>query len=76
MPALEGKGYKLDILLNCAGIQRRHPSEKFPTEDWDEVSSWRLLVHYLYSFPMNLRRNDSVGWLRFHRLEPSISGKY
>jgi 2-dehydro-3-deoxy-D-gluconate 5-dehydrogenase len=28
---------KPDILLNCAGVQRRHPSEKFPDEDWDEV---------------------------------------
>lgn len=25
------------ILLNCAGIQRRHPSAVFPAEDWDEV---------------------------------------
>ncbi|KAL1953506.1 hypothetical protein VTO42DRAFT_2759 [Malbranchea cinnamomea] len=30
-------GEKIDILLNCAGIQRRHPSEKFPDDDWDEV---------------------------------------
>lgn len=37
MPALAKQGVKPDILLNCAGIQRRHPSEKFPDEDWDEV---------------------------------------
>ncbi|KAJ5083858.1 hypothetical protein NUU61_008437 [Penicillium alfredii] len=30
-------GHDVDILLNCAGIQRRHPSLLFPQEDWDEV---------------------------------------
>ncbi|CAI7647280.1 unnamed protein product [Penicillium pancosmium] len=30
-------GHDIDILLNCAGIQRRHPSHQFPLEDWDEV---------------------------------------
>ncbi|EGE05892.1 2-deoxy-D-gluconate 3-dehydrogenase [Trichophyton equinum CBS 127.97] len=30
-------GTVVDILLNCAGIQRRHPSEAFPDQDWDEV---------------------------------------
>ena len=28
---------RLDILVNCAGVQRRHPSEQFPDADWDEV---------------------------------------
>ena len=27
----------MTILLNCGGIQRRHPAEKFPSSDWDEV---------------------------------------
>lgn len=31
-------GHDIDILLNCAGIQRRHPSHLFPDNDWDEVS--------------------------------------
>ncbi|EZF26470.1 2-deoxy-D-gluconate 3-dehydrogenase [Trichophyton rubrum D6] len=30
-------GTAVDILLNCAGIQRRHPSEAFPDQDWDEI---------------------------------------
>ena len=30
-------GHDIDILLNCAGIQRRHPSHIFPDKDWDEV---------------------------------------
>lgn len=44
IPAVTSQGLKPDILLNCAGIQRRHPSEKFPDEDWDEVSTnFRML---------------------------------
>lgn len=39
--ALIGKiiqdGHDIDILLNCAGIQRRHPSHLFPLQDWEEV---------------------------------------
>ncbi|KAJ5923800.1 2-deoxy-D-gluconate 3-dehydrogenase [Penicillium verhagenii] len=37
VPAVVAQGSKPDILLNCAGIQRRHPSHQFPDEDWDEV---------------------------------------
>ncbi|KAJ5872812.1 Glucose/ribitol dehydrogenase [Penicillium soppii] len=37
VPALTSQGLKPQILVNCAGIQRRHPSEQFPDEDWDEV---------------------------------------
>lgn len=28
-----------DILVNCAGIQRRHPAHEFPDDDWNEVHS-------------------------------------
>ena len=28
---------RIDILLNCGGIQRRHPSHEFPDADWNEV---------------------------------------
>ncbi|KAF2808883.1 NAD(P)-binding protein [Mytilinidion resinicola] len=28
---------RISILLNCGGIQKRHPSHQFPTEDWDAV---------------------------------------
>ncbi|WWC89503.1 2-deoxy-D-gluconate 3-dehydrogenase [Kwoniella dendrophila CBS 6074] len=27
----------LDIVVNCGGIQRRHPVENFPESDWNEV---------------------------------------
>ncbi|KAF5015181.1 hypothetical protein F66182_13581, partial [Fusarium sp. NRRL 66182] len=29
-------GHDISILITCAGIQRRHPAEKFPDSDWDE----------------------------------------
>lgn len=31
-------GRSIHILVNCAGIQRRHPSHEFPDNDWNEVS--------------------------------------
>lgn len=33
-----GDGHDVDILVTCAGIQRRHPAHEFPMNDWDEVS--------------------------------------
>lgn len=38
IPTLASQGLKPNILVTCAGIQRRHPSHQFPDEDWDEVS--------------------------------------
>lgn len=32
----------LDVLVNAAGVQRRHPSEVFPIEDWDLVLAVNL----------------------------------
>ncbi|KAL9057675.1 MAG: hypothetical protein Q9162_002149 [Coniocarpon cinnabarinum] len=32
----------IDVLVNCAGIQRRHPSHEFPQQDWDEVIQTNL----------------------------------
>ena len=37
-PAILKDGHKIHILVNCAGIQRRHPSAQFPDNDWNEVS--------------------------------------
>lgn len=39
IPRIVEDGHDIDILVNCAGIQRRHPSHLFPQEDWDEVKS-------------------------------------
>lgn len=35
--AIDLLGGQLDILVNCAGVQSRHPSEEFPLEDWEWV---------------------------------------
>ena len=32
----------LDVLVNNAGVQRRHPAEEFPLDDWDFVLSVNL----------------------------------
>lgn len=37
----------LDILVNAAGIQRRHKSEEFPKEDWDEVIEVNLTAPFV-----------------------------
>ncbi|MPM13512.1 2-dehydro-3-deoxy-D-gluconate 5-dehydrogenase [bioreactor metagenome] len=36
----------LDILLNAAGIQRRHPCEQFPAEDWNAVIEVNLTAPF------------------------------
>lgn len=38
----------LDIMVNAAGIQIRHPSEEFPIEDWDKVIAINLTAPWLY----------------------------
>lgn len=42
--ALDLLGNHLDILVNGAGVQRRHKSEEFPIEDWDFVMNINLRV--------------------------------
>lgn len=37
VPQILKDGHKIDVLLNCGGIQRRHPSHQFPDDDWNEV---------------------------------------
>lgn len=36
----------LDILVNCAGIQRRHKSEEFPLKDWEDVMNVNLTAPF------------------------------
>ena len=36
----------LDILVNCAGIQRRHPVQEFPMEDWNAVLETNLTASF------------------------------
>jgi 2-deoxy-D-gluconate 3-dehydrogenase len=37
----------VDILVNAAGVQRRHPSEEFPMEDWDLVLNVNLSAVFM-----------------------------
>ena len=37
VPTVLADGHQVRILVNCAGIQRRHPSEQFPDVDFSEV---------------------------------------
>lgn len=39
-------GGDLDILVNAAGIQRRHKSEEFHIEDWDDVIEVNLTASF------------------------------
>lgn len=44
--AVELLGGHLDILVNGAGIQRRHFCEEFPIEDWDAVLEVNLTATF------------------------------
>ncbi|MFA6365591.1 MAG: SDR family NAD(P)-dependent oxidoreductase [Candidatus Hydrogenedentales bacterium] len=46
--ALELLGGKIDILVNAAGIQRRHRCDVFPLEDWDAVIEVNLNAPFEY----------------------------
>jgi 2-deoxy-D-gluconate 3-dehydrogenase len=39
-------GGKLDILVNAAGIQRRHQSEDFPLDEWNDVLNMNLTATF------------------------------
>lgn len=45
--AMDKLGRKLDILVNCAGIQRRHHCEEFPLNDWQDVLNTNLTATFL-----------------------------
>ena len=45
--ALETLGGELEILLPAAGIQRRHPADRFPMEDWRLVLEVNLNAVFL-----------------------------
>lgn len=45
--ALEMLGGEIDVLVNAAGIQRRHKSEEFPIEDWDAVIEVNLTTPFV-----------------------------
>lgn len=37
LPRILNLHSRIDTLVNCAGIQKRHAAESFPLEDWTEV---------------------------------------
>jgi gluconate 5-dehydrogenase len=37
----------VDVLVNNAGIQRRHPVEAFPAEDWDAIVATNLTAPFI-----------------------------
>ncbi|KAK9459544.1 uncharacterized protein V1516DRAFT_713660 [Lipomyces oligophaga] len=47
VPKVVEMGFQIDILLNCGGIQRRHPCAEFPDEDWDAVLQVNLTTPFL-----------------------------
>ncbi|KOS21812.1 2-dehydro-3-deoxy-D-gluconate 5-dehydrogenase [Escovopsis weberi] len=45
-PRVLADGHQVRILVTCAGIQRRHPSELFPDSDFDEVMQVNLKASF------------------------------
>jgi gluconate 5-dehydrogenase len=45
--AIEARHGAIDVLVNNAGIQRRHPIAEFPMEDWDAILATNLTAPFL-----------------------------
>jgi NAD(P)-dependent dehydrogenase (short-subunit alcohol dehydrogenase family) len=43
-PSVLKDGHKIDVLLNCGGIQLRHPSHQFPDNDWNDALQVNLSI--------------------------------
>ncbi|KEZ43038.1 2-dehydro-3-deoxy-D-gluconate 5-dehydrogenase [Scedosporium apiospermum] len=54
-PRIFADGHEVRILVNCAGIQRRHPCEEFPDGDFNEVIQINLNV--VFSLTRDLGRH-------------------
>jgi gluconate 5-dehydrogenase len=54
----------IDVLVNNAGIQRRHPVEAFPEDDWDAIVATNLTAPFLCAQavipPMRERGRGSI----------------
>ncbi|KAI4127490.1 MAG: hypothetical protein LQ347_004578 [Umbilicaria vellea] len=72
IPLILRDGHRIDILVNCAGIQRRHLSHQFPDRDWNEVLQVNLTsvftlcrevgAHMLAQAPLNGRRGSIINF--------------
>lgn len=52
----------VDVMVNCAGIQKRHPSEEFPLSDWNKVIEINLTaVFHLCSLAGNEMLKNGYG---------------
>jgi 2-deoxy-D-gluconate 3-dehydrogenase len=49
LPAVLAEGHHPTILVNCAGIQRRHPAAEFPDDDWNAVLQVNLTAVFALS---------------------------
>lgn len=65
IPKILADGHQIHVLLNCAGIQRRHPSHEFPQDDWDEVLQVNLTTVFTMcrdvGAHMLTRSSDAIG---------------
>jgi 2-deoxy-D-gluconate 3-dehydrogenase len=56
---------QIDILVNCAGIQSRHPAAEFPDEEWNKVIQVNLNTPFVLcrevGAQMLSRRPDAYG---------------
>ncbi|SLM37275.1 2-deoxy-d-gluconate 3-dehydrogenase [Lasallia pustulata] len=72
IPTILRDGHRIDILVNCAGIQRRYPSHQFPDRDWNEVLQVNLTsvfslcrevgAHKLGQAPLNGHRGSMINF--------------
>lgn len=46
VPRVLADGHEIRLLVNCAGIQRRHRCEVFPDADWNEVLQVNLTTPF------------------------------
>jgi len=49
-PKILADGHRIHILLNCGGIQKRHPAHQFPDSDWNAVLQVNLTSVFTLCF--------------------------
>lgn len=53
VPKVLKDGHQIRILVNCAGIQKRHPCEKFPDDDFNAVSHSHIVPSRYSAIKLN-----------------------